>query len=142
MQNQFSAVGIPTLYPQVHQAMGPFQTIGSDQLLCDEASSRATGVSYLESARATASRGSHSKPKRKDRKKPYQPPTSAEFKDLSEVYDRAKLTYAADRLLRTTFPELDQKRECAQSALNWAATELGKGKVVSLIIDCDSMLIS
>jgi hypothetical protein len=128
IQNPYSTVPVSNsnLSPQVHQAI---RTIQFEHVFYDDAASgSATGISYLESVRATASRGSRGKPKRKDRKKPYKAPTSAEFGDLADTYDRAKLIYAADRLLDNTYPELDQKRGLAQKALTWAAIEMGESK--------------
>jgi hypothetical protein len=128
IQNPFSTVAVSnsSLSPQVHKAIG---TIKFEHVFHDDASSGvATGVSYLESVRATASRGSRGKPKRKERKKPYKPPTSAEFGELADVYDQGKWLYAADRLLNNPFPELDQKRDLAQSALTWATMEMNESK--------------
>ena len=127
-QDQFLTVGNP--YPLGYQANQQAERAQTQHFFPDDISSgNVTSVSFFDSTRATGSQGNRYKAKRKDRAKPYKVPTSSEFGDHSDVYDRAKLTYAADRLLRDTLPMWDNKAQYAQSALTWAAKELNRGKL-------------
>jgi len=139
IQNPSSTVPVANsnLSLQVHQTINTleFEHVFYD----DNASVTATGISYLESVGTTPSHGGRAKPKRKDSKKPYKAPTSAEFGEHASTYERAKLFYAADRLHDNTYPELDKKRTLAQRALTWAAADLGQSKLSHLpliLIQC------